>query len=212
MLRNVLLGTAAAALFASAAVAADLPAYEPAPAVAAPVPSFTWSGLYLGAQAGYGWGNTDVRGLDPKGLIVGGFAGYNVQLDGSPVVFGVETDFNFADVDDRVAGGKFKSDWTGATRGRVGYAFERFLVYGAAGVAYADSEVKAFGSKDSKTVYGYTVGGGAEYAVTDNVALRGEYRYTDFGKERYSVAGTSGKIDYDEHRVMGGVSFKFSGW
>ncbi|MFD1701695.1 outer membrane protein [Methylopila henanensis] len=207
MTRKILLGAAAAvALSATGAFAADLPAYEPAPAIAAPVPSFTWSGPYIGVQAGYAFGDTNISGIKPEGFIVGGYAGYNVQLDNSPVVFGIETDFNYSDVDDKRGGVRAQGDWTGATRARVGYAFDRFLAYAAGGVAYADREVRVRGiGSDSKTAVGWTVGGGVEYAATDNVAVRAEYRYTDFGKDR--LLGRS--VDGDEHRVMGGVAYKF---
>lgn len=213
MIRHVLLGVASAAtlsLAVSAAQAADLPAYEPAPVVAAPVPSFSWSGPYVGIQGGYAWQRA--ANSRPDGWMVGAYLGYNVQLDNSPVVFGVETDFNFADIDSNrpARGGRLKqqSDWNGATRARLGYAFDRFLVYGAAGVAYADREVKRPNGlgKGDKTAVGWTVGGGAEYAVTDNVAARAEYRYTDYGKD--SIAGA--RSSATEHRVMGGVAVKFN--
>jgi len=204
---------AVATLAAAPAFAADLPAYEPAPAVAAPVPSFTWSGPYLGVHAGYNWGDTNAGRIKPKGAVVGGFLGYNVQFDNSPVVVGVETDFNWSDADDKAGGVKVDQRWNGATRARVGYAFDRFLVYGAGGVAYADTRVRAAGfGKDSKTNVGWTVGGGAEYAVTDNVSARAEYRYTDYGSDRYNLGGVSGKVSQDEQRVMGGVAFKFNGF
>lgn len=214
MKNKFLAGAASAALltFATAAMAADLPAYEPAPAVAAPVPSFSWTGAYVGVQAGYAWGDTNLGGVKPKGYVVGGYAGYNFQLDNSPVVVGVETDFNYADIDDRSGGAKSSSDWTGATRGRVGYAFDHFLVYGAGGVAYADREVRVAGvGKDSKTAIGWTAGGGLEYAATDNVLVRAEYRYTDLGSDKFKFGGATTKSDYTEHRVLAGVAYKF-GW
>ncbi|PZQ18051.1 MAG: hypothetical protein DI565_04895 [Ancylobacter novellus] len=212
MIRYVSAAALAVATVAAApAFAADLPAYEPAPAVAAPVPSFTWTGPYLGVQAGYVWGDTNIRGLKPKGFTLGGYLGYNYQMEGSPVVVGLETDFNWSDVDDRAGGGKLDQRWNGATRARIGYAFDRFLVYGAAGVAYADTRVRAGGFKDSKTNVGWTVGGGAEYALADNFSTRVEYRYTDYGKDSYSLGGARGKIDQNDHRVMAGVAYKF-GW
>jgi outer membrane immunogenic protein len=215
MIRKIVLGAAsvaALALSVPAAQAADLPAYEPAPAIAAPVPSFSWTGPYIGAQAGYGWG----RASDMKnnGWMVGGYLGYNVQLDNSPVVFGIETDLNFADIDGdarrRGFTTKLNSSWNGATRARVGYAFGRFLVYGAGGIAYADREFKRFGDKDSKTAVGWTVGGGVESAVTDNVTVRAEYRYNDYGKDKFDVSGVSYKSGATEHRIMGGVAYKFN--
>lgn len=210
MIRHLLLGVASAAALAvavPAAQAADLPAYEPAPAVA--VPSFTWTGAYIGAQVGYIWG----RASDMKndGVMVGAYAGYNVQLDNSPVVFGIETDFNFSDQDGskfrRGARTRLDSDWNGATRARLGYAFDRFLVYGAAGVAYSDREFKRAGSNSSKTAVGWTVGGGVEAAVTDNVVTRVEYRYTDYGSDNFRGGAKSSAT---EHRIMGGVAYKFN--
>jgi len=216
MLRHrlaVAVSAAALSAFATGAFAADLPAYEPAPSIA--VPSFTWTGAYVGVQAGYGFGDSNIRRIDPEGFLVGAYAGYNFQFDNSPLVVGVETDFNYQDIDDSVRGGrarfKAQSDWSGATRGRIGYAFDRFLVYGAAGVAYADRElsvrVPGASAKRSKTAVGWTVGGGVEYAATDNVVVRGEYRYTDYGRD--SIGGV--RFDSDEHRVMAGVAYKF-GW
>ncbi|HVI28468.1 outer membrane protein [Hansschlegelia sp.] len=218
---SILAGAGVAALLAAgAAQAADLPAYEPAPAVS--VSTFSWTGAYIGVQAGYSWGDADFRALgaklstSPDGFVVGGYAGYNIQLDNSPVVFGIETDFNFADIDDKKSpfgfNAKTRTKWTGATRGRVGYAFDRFMVYAAGGVAYADRKVRVSGvDKDSKTALGWTVGGGLEYAATDNVAVRAEYRYSDFGKDNFRLAGVRVRGDYTEHRVMAGVAYKF-GW
>jgi outer membrane immunogenic protein len=215
MIRHIVLGAASAAAIAisvPAAQAADLPAYEPAPAVAAPVPSFSWTGPYLGVQTGYGWGRAS--NTKYNGWIVGGYAGYNHQFDNSPVVIGLETDFNWSDADGhrshRGRGTRLDSDWTGATRARIGYAFGRFLVYGAGGVAYEDRNFKRFGDKDSKTAVGWTVGGGVEAAVADNVTVRAEYRYNDFGKDKFNVGGSSRKSSYTDHRAMIGVAYKFN--
>lgn len=215
MIRHMLLGVASAAalsLAIPAAQAADLPAYEPAPAVAA-VPSFSWTGPYIGAQAGYGWGRAS--NMKNDGGMVGGYVGINYQLgDGQGAIIGVETDLNYADIDGKKSRRGFRtglnSDYNGAVRGRVGYAFGRFLAYGAAGFAYSDREFRRFGDKDSTTAYGYTVGGGIEAAVTDNVAVRAEYRYNDYGKDKFNVGGVKYKSDYTEHRVMGGVAVKFN--
>jgi outer membrane immunogenic protein len=210
MFRQIALGAvsaAALALTAPVAQAADLPAYEPAPAVSAPS-CYSWAGPYVGAQAGYSWGSASKA--SPKGGIVGAFAGYNYQAPCSPLVVGIDTDFNWADIDDSRSsprGGRTKvsSDWNGATRAKIGYAFDRFLVYGAAGIAYSDREFRRPGNKDSKTAVGYTVGGGVEAAVTDNITVRGEYRFNDYGKDKFN--GT--KSSYSDHRAMVGVAYKF---
>jgi len=219
-----LVGATLALLTGGAAVAADLGA--PAPALAASVPSFSWTGPYAGVQAGYDWFKADAKvngfsaNSSPSGVTVGGYVGYNYQLDNSPLVLGVETDLNFSDSKDTGRGGgtRLRTDLgvNGAVRGRVGYAFERFLVYGAGGLAYADRDVKARGAtvgSDDTIAVGWTIGGGVEAALSDNVTARVEYRYSDFGTDSFSVAGTRMKSDVTDNRVLLGLGYKFStGW
>lgn len=229
-------GIAVLVLAVGAASAADVPTYDAPAAVAAPTPSFTWTGPYVGLQAGYNWFESDNRvngfspSTSPDGPSVGAFAGYNYQFDNSPLVIGVETDLNYGGADARRHTAGFtglsdtrirnESDFNGAVRGRIGYAFDRFLVYGAGGLAYSDREVKAraegaggvSGSDDTIAV-GWTVGGGVEAAISDNVTARVEYRYSDYGTDSFSVAGSRVKSDLTENRVMLGVGYKFStGW
>ena len=97
---------AVAATLGTAAHAADLPARmaPPAPVMAA-VPVFTWTGFYVGVNAGYGWNTNDddvvINGAtyevdDEGGFVGGGQIGYNYQI-GSFVV-GLETDIQYADI------------------------------------------------------------------------------------------------------------------
>ena len=137
----------------------------------------------------------------------GGQAGYNWQLNN--FVLGVEGDINGGGLSTTTmsrraasaifAGGsnfKASSDWNASIRGRVGYAWNQFLFYGTGGIAFADANLKANfaagtapggtavpGSSASKstTLLGPTVGGGVEYAMTPNISVGGEYRYTDYG-------------------------------
>lgn len=230
MIRKLILGASALAfaLTASTAFAADLPMADP-PMVS--VPSFSWTGLYFGAQAGYSFGKSkdDLIGqkFRPKGGVFGAYLGYNYQFDNSPVVVGVETDFNYTDVNDKknllsvpgllTINAKNDTNWAGATRARVGYAFGNFLLYGAGGIAYVRREasinINVVGIpikfEDKKWDYGYTIGGGAEYAVTNNILARIDYRYNDFGKTKFNFGVGSVKADLTEHRVMAGVAYKF---
>lgn len=217
MLRLVAVAAvSAAALAVSApAFAADLPAYEPSPAYAAPAPSSNWSGGYIGGQAGYSWGrstNRNAPNTKPEGGLVGAYAGYDHQFDGSPVVVGVDTDINYNNSKDRAGRVRNDLNWSGATRGRIGYAMDNVMVYGAAGVAYGDQKVRSRGDSDSKTAVGWTAGGGVEAKITENVVARGEYRYSDYGSDRYSTGARSVKSDLTESRVTGGVALKFSAW
>lgn len=130
------------AFLASLAMATPALAADLAPQVTEPV-AYNWTGLYVGAQAGYLWGNSTYDGagsedgppfvsasVDPKGGFGGAFAGYNYQFNGNYVV-GVEADINFADAkgDGSFPGappGIFASGdlkWFGSARLRAGYAF-----------------------------------------------------------------------------------------
>lgn len=172
---------------------------------------------------------------DPSGFMGGIYAGYNYQFTNN-IVLGVDTDFAWADmskgssadylVEDSkgVASavslkGKLKEKWSGATRVRVGYAMDRWMPYLAGGVAYAKVNSSAkfndvygdeiYGLGSNKTLTGYTVGGGVEYALTDNVILRGEYRYSDFGNKSVSDDLTKYKVDYKTNDFRVGVAYKF---
>src|SRR5215204_2894761 len=57
-MKKLLLSTTALLGFTVGAIAADLPR-RMAPPVFAPIPVFTWTGFYVGVNAGYGWGNDD---------------------------------------------------------------------------------------------------------------------------------------------------------
>lgn len=133
-------------------------------------PAFTsvnWSGLYAGLNGGYGWAGAG-SGVD--GAFGGGQIGYNIQ-QGS-IVFGVETDFEGAGMS---GGGSGSLDYFGTVRARVGYAFERALVYGTGGFGYD-------GCSDCSSGLGWVAGGGVEYKFTPSWSLKTEYQYMDTGK------------------------------
>lgn len=193
--------------------------------------AYNWSGVYVGAQIGYGWGDSDLTFGDgpafsnpeSDGVLGGAYLGYNAQLSNN-VVVGVEGDFAFADL--QGSGGVFESvgqsievdvNWTAAIRARLGYAVGRFLPYVAGGVAFADVEHEGFLSpgeglgSDSQTYTGWTLGVGAEYAFTDALIVRAEYRYTDFGEEDYAARPffDPHSMDLETNDVRFGVAYKF---
>ena len=185
-MKKFLISTAALALFSSAAIAADLPTIEAAPIVAPVETVFSWTGFYAGLDAGWIWNESD-------GWVAGGFAGYNFQQDS--IVFGAEADLEWANVDSDDDDADV--DWQGSLRGRAGFAVDQFLLYGTAGLAFADLDEDGGDDDDGDWEFGWTAGGGADVAVTDNVFLRGEYRYADYGD------------DYDSHTSRAGVALKF---
>jgi outer membrane immunogenic protein len=102
--------------------------------------------------------------------------------------------------------------------GRVGLAFDRWLVYGKGGVAwsgdrYSTNRYTFPGSVEiSDTRWGWTAGAGVEYAFAPQWSAKLEYNFMDFGTRTYSFApGTTTDIDQQIHAVKLGVNYKFGG-
>ncbi len=232
----------ALALLSTSAFAADLPSRRAPPVyIPPPIPVFSWTGLYIGAQAGYEFGRSSAAtsaGLtnssNPDGVIGGAHIGYLFSTQSLPFlgagagilgtggVFGIEGD---------VDGSNYKSSYTlgaltnssrqdiqGSVRGRLGIAVDRVLFYATGGAAFGglqNNYFSALGTDSfSHTRVGYTVGGGVEYAVTNNVSVRAEYRYTDFGTVNDTLVNstaiaTSVRHRETDNRVQAGISYKF---
>jgi outer membrane immunogenic protein len=173
--------------FAPAALAADIPARpvykSPAAVVAA---THNWTGIYVGGHAGYGWakvkGNDefgDPGSGDLDGFIGGGQVGANYQIGN--VVLGVEGEYSYSDVKKEIslvpffgAGDlKVRNEYYITATGRLGYAFDRVLVYAKGGAAWTrekwdvnDGVGGAITGRFSRT--GWLVGGGAEWMIFGN--------------------------------------------
>lgn len=226
-MRFAVLAALIVAASSGAAFAADAVTTEPAPA------AYNWSGAYVGGQIGYGWGNDkwSFHGINytvpakPDGFLGGIYGGYNWQV-GYGLVLGADADFTFSDMkesgisgdsggspDPRYGYGS-KVDWTAALRGRVGYGVDRFLPYVAGGVAFAHQIVSASLSNPfsvSTTRTGWTLGVGVDYAATDNLVIRAEYRYSDFGTKTFSPSPSwtpfDDRLSVNDFRV--GIAYKF---
>jgi len=223
-IRYLLAASVAALLTTGSAKAADIIHYqEPV------IPVYSWQGAYVGAQIGGAWSDTSIRfdheysvSPDPSGFIGGLYAGYNVDV-GNSVVLGIETDFLWTDLsktktrtfdDDDVISSRLKEKWAGATRIRAGYAADRWLPYITAGVAYGKIEGRVTDGDGnrydaSKTKTGWTAGAGIDYAMTDNILLRLEYRYTDFGKKTFDYGDNSLRTKFKTNDFRVGVAYKF---
>jgi outer membrane immunogenic protein len=275
MTNRWLMGAAAAALTvagAFSAQAADLPTRKAAPAPIFIPPPFTWTGFYVGVNAGGIWSSGSRTatlfapaafpfpitsdfpgglGNGNAGFIGGGQAGYNWQT--GAFVMGIETDFDGTSLSKSrdlvgptfgaAAGGfagdfftlhaKASLDWLGTTRARLGFVAtpdNRLMFYGTGGVAYGggstnfsffDNTGAVWTGNPSSSKVGWTIGAGAEYAITNNITIKGEYLYVDLGSHNFTSVGNalaqtefpgvygSGKIDYNASIFRAGVNYKF---
>jgi outer membrane immunogenic protein len=94
-----------------------------------------------------------------------------------------------------------KTDWSGRVRGRLGWTSGPMLFYAAAGYSFADTKLSlvglcfdpanptvpmVFNFARSHTLSGFNLGAGVERAVSENVSVRAEYLYEDFGHAYYA--------------------------
>jgi outer membrane immunogenic protein len=189
----------------------------------APVPDavpFSWTGLYVGAHAGYGWSDVEWQdgafsaSHDGSGWLAGGQAGYNLQA--GRFVYGVEADVSSGWIDGGGDGCCGHSvDWLYSVRGRLGLASidNRWLFYATGGAAWADVEYRSAGfSGHSETQMGWVAGGGIERALTPRLTARVEYLYYDFDSVTAppgALGAGATDIDPTMHTVRFGLNFKF---
>jgi outer membrane immunogenic protein len=213
------------ALGAATADAADLPP-RPLLMPRAPVfvPFFTWTGFYVGINAGYAFGDSNwtdttfgisTGNFNVDGFMVGGTLGYNLQFGSA--VFGLEGDIDWSNVKGSTTtncplGCTTENTWFGTARGRVGYAFDRFLPYFTAGAAFGDVRAEAVGfNGTTKTQFSWVVGAGVEYAFLNNWSAKIEYLYTDLDTVQCPAAACGTAIDttLKMNIVRGGLNYKF---
>ena len=181
------------------------------------------------------------------GFIGGGQVGYNYQM--GAVVFGGEADIDgtslsrsgsFTSVATLGKGGptlttngSARLDYLGTVRGRLGFAaWDRLLLYATGGLAYggahtsgsvfANGTGEVWQGSNNPTRVGWTIGGGAEYAITDNISIRAEYLYYNLGKQTNNALGNAAAVaavgsglymttstQFDGSIARAGVNYKF---
>ena len=191
----------------------------------AAVPVFTWTGFYVGVNAGYGWNTNDNNNyFDP---VFGSSAAAVATAASSAVARSATTtrSASSSSVSRRTSstptsaaaaatfGQGFLGDdsndghWFGTVRARAGFAFDRALVYATGGFAYGDigtrrsvyhrrSRQRAIYGNDNGTNTGWVLGGGVEYAFTNNLTAKVEGLYVNLDSKndnfrRLSSATTS---------------------
>ena len=171
--------------------------------------------------------------VNQNGVIGGAHIGYNYATRGLPffgngsavsTVFGLEGDVDGTSAKSNYALGGIavssSPNIQGSVRGRLGVAVDRVLFYATGGAAFGGftnnyaNTLNGLTDSFSHTRVGYTVGGGLEYAFTNNISVRAEYRYTDFGRMTDTLNNATGggvtvRQREIENRVQLGVSYKF---
>ncbi len=226
------------------ATAADMPVKYVPPAV------FSWTGCYVGVNVGYATGHSKHRyvsnpdgtvtpalaGADitprfsESGLLAGGQVGCNYQV--GIWVWGVEVDGQFTDKDGQAYDlaplfnpafvSQTSERWFGTARLRLGYAWDKSMVYVTGGGAWAGVQTTEWNSatpaihnqSNVTTVSGYTVGVGWEYALGYGWSIKSEYLYANYGWKGY--AGTTvpatiynREVYLDNHIFRWGMNYKF---
>lgn len=205
-------GAMALIISSTPVLAADAVMEAPAvpPEVVDTMPAFSWAGGYIGMQGGYGWGNGDFydgvasASDDFDGGRFGGFVGYNWGF-GSNAIVGLEADLNYDWNENSYGAVDVGTGLNGSVRGRVGYAMDRVLLYAAGGWTATNFSVDGGGFDESETLHGWTLGAGFDYAITDRVFTRLEYRYNDYFEK--DVLGVD--TDFNQHVVNVGLGVKF---
>jgi outer membrane immunogenic protein len=236
----------------SAALAADIPPPPPPPRApaayipVAPPPLYSWTGFYLGPNIGWGFGGlsgvTDTLGstfanTTQQSFLGGGQVGFNWQFWGG-VVIGAEAQFDWLPnasntLTATAPGGStatvsVNNRWLTLADARLGYAFDRLLVYGKGGGAFigtSNSGVTIAGvpfglSGTSSSNTGWNAGVGLEWAFAPAWSARVEYDYIRMNSATYTVAATApapfgGDVISSNNRTYNlvtlGLNYKFGG-
>jgi len=201
-------------LFATAAVAAATLV------TAAATPAFAqdrapFSGVRVEALGGYDSVSNGAPASNGStdGFVYGIAAGYDAAIGKARIGAEVEaTDSTASERSANVlaAGDRFRADagrdlYAGV---RIGYVLSpKWMIYGKAGYTNARVETNytagATTISDKRNLDGFRLGAGVEYALTHNVYVKGEYRYSHYGDQ----AGLA--VDADRHQVIAGVGIRF---
>ena len=241
----------------SAALAADLPPpmapppRAPATYVPAPIPYYNWSGFYIGGNLGYGFSSSSSFSDTAKSnftsttssqFLGGGQVGVNWEF-GPGVVIGAEAQFDWLPNAQNTlslfnpptsaspaATATINNRWLTLVDAKLGYAWDRLLVYGKGGGAFVGTSNSgatiaatgtSVGVSGPSSNSGWNVGVGLEYAFWGNWSARAEYDYIRLDSASYTVSPSapgvlSGDTISSNNRVINlvtvGLNYKFGPW
>jgi outer membrane immunogenic protein len=218
-------------------LAADLPvpAVQPPSSYFPTTPPTFWSGFYVGLNAGYAFGNSNwtnsldvaTGGFNTSGPMVGGTFGLNLQT--GSILLGFETDGDWTGIkgsssapycSSLTAGANCVTENTGigTARVRLGYAFDRVLVYGTGGGALGNIRTgfNPPGNFDQTITFGWTAGLGVEVGFFENWSAKIEYLYLDLDHTACVTLNCGVDVplaaSFTQNIVRVGVNYRFGPW
>jgi outer membrane immunogenic protein len=216
------------ALVGTPALGADLPLPMKAPPPV--IEGWNWAGSYFGAYGGGGWGTT--RQTDTSGATTGDyrqsggvFGGtYGIQGQAGNIVFGEESDYGWSGIKGTVSpapcvsGSCFTNLQTlGTTRVRLGYAWDRYMVYGTAGFAFGSVNAGqdscaggGFTICGTATNYGWAAGGGVEAFIAPMWSVKVEYLHFDLNKFPVYTVVIPVNVSERGDVVRAGINYHFN--
>jgi outer membrane immunogenic protein len=251
-MKRMLIAGAIAVAAGGQALAADLPppvAPPPrAPATYIPAaPYYNWTGFYIGGNLGYGFTNGSFSSSDPaiatatsanNSFLGGGQVGANYEFWGG-VVVGAEAQFDWLPNSKNTVtvtgpagitgNATINNRWITTATGRLGYAWDRVLLYAKGGGAWVgtnNSSITGTGGgvaalSGPSNIFGWTAGVGVEWAFYGNWSARAEYDYIGLGNQNYTVGttpfpaftgSTIGASSRNIQMATAGVNYKFGWW
>lgn len=184
-----------------------------------------------------------VNDTDMDGVTAGGYLGYNYRIDS--FLLGLEGDFNWDNANgngDNIAGVPaggavpaapnpftgydMSLNWDASVRARLGVIVdERALLYVTGGPSWINVELdpnicglvpSGLSCGDKSTEFGWQLGAGAEYMITDHLSMKAEYVHGWYGDADLDVVSGSGnkfyiKQDLQTNLVRAGVAYHFGG-
>jgi outer membrane immunogenic protein len=254
-MRRALFIAVVSGCFAGAAQLASAADMGPAPMpakvpMALPAAVYNWNGFYIGGHFGYGWAHTDTDSysldsgvyqasgsLDRDGVFGGGQIGVNWMIMPNWLL-GVEADLSAADLkgsSDNCSGtgcthSDAKTDWFSTLRGRIGYAWENWLLYGTGGAVWTHHstdrtitqsalhpEAEGLVASADGTSSGWTVGGGVEWGFAPSWSAKLEYLYFNVDSTNDFVypccsggADRRNESQSHSHTVRVGINYRFN--
>jgi opacity protein-like surface antigen len=232
-MKKILLASVAfsALIGGGVANAADMPAYKAAP----PAPYYSWTGIYIGGLVGVDWGNADRTYVPPPtvghvnvkgaGVMAGATIGANYQV--GYWVFGVEADYAGTNYNGNKGCPNISLttchsniDAIGTVAGRLGYAWDRVLIFAKGGGAWARGDETATLNTNGQVISlaadnrnGWMLGGGLEFGHMGPWSAKVEYNHMDFGTKRLLFSNTEQADIRDRvHAVKFGINYRLGGY